>query len=70
MVNVHMEPGDEIALTTPNGTIFIGADKEGGSTIVTVAHNQGYKLFPNVSQKLGDEEQQQYVHVHIELEEA
>lgn len=49
-MNIQLEPGEIVSITTAEGAIVINSDPETGATLVTVAHNEGYKLAPQVTQ--------------------
>lgn len=42
-MNVELEAGDGLTLTTPNGSIAIAADAD-GYTIVTITHTTGHTV--------------------------
>lgn len=48
-MNIDLEPGDLITLTTPQGVIVVNADADTGATLVSVAYSQGHKLTPKIA---------------------
>lgn len=48
-MNIQLEPGDLITITTDHGAIVVNTDAETGATLVTVAHTSGYKLAPKLA---------------------
>lgn len=49
-MNIELEPGEMISITTAQGAIVVSADNGSGVTLVTFAHTEGYKLQSQVTQ--------------------